>query len=401
MRMTWLIVRLTGAAMVLATAPLLCELLLLSAAACCRPLARQRRGSSFARVQQLVILVPSHNEEASIGRCVDSLRASAGDAATILVIAHNCVDATAQRAAAGGAKVLVLDDPARRGKGHALTAGFAAALTAYGADAVMVIDADSTVSAGLVDEVRSALARSQGVQCRYESQAASVRPARARLRALAFRCMNVVRPLGRHRLGLSSGIFGNGFALRADVLERVPYSAFSVVEDLEFHLALVTAGIATEFLPSARVLAAVPEGATGEQVQSARWEGGRFCMLRTRGPALVLEVLRGRLTLLEPLLDLLSLPLGFAAFLLCMIALLPSGVFRMYALWGALVMSLHLAIGLALGPDPMAELRALSGVPFYILRKISLLPRTLRTSRNQADWVRTTRAPWTRGAERG
>ena len=81
--------------------------------------------------------------------------------------------------------------------------------------------------------------------------------------------------------------------------------------------------------------------------------------------------------------------------------LLPADIFRMYALCGLLVMSFHLAMGLVLSPAPKTEVQALSGVPLYILRKLSMLPKTLRASRAHAAWVRTSRAPWTRGTEGG
>ena len=81
------------------------------------------------------------------------------------------------------------------------------------------------------------------MQCRYEMESTTDR-ANTRLSALAFRAFNVIRPRGRARLGFSAGILGNGFAISRAVLEAVPYDAFSVVEDLEYHLHLVMAGCA-------------------------------------------------------------------------------------------------------------------------------------------------------------
>ena len=63
----------------------------------------------------LTVLVPAHNEEALIGRCIRSVLASASSGVDVLVVAHNCTDATAVRAEAAGAHVLVLNDPGQTG----------------------------------------------------------------------------------------------------------------------------------------------------------------------------------------------------------------------------------------------------------------------------------------------
>ena len=93
--------------------------------------------------------------------------------------------------------------------------------------------------------------------------------------SFAFVAFNVVRARGRARLGLSAGIFGNGFGLHREVIQEVPFNANSVVEDLEYHLNLVRAGIRVEFLNSASVLGEIPVGGRGAATQRSRWEGGK------------------------------------------------------------------------------------------------------------------------------
>jgi cellulose synthase/poly-beta-1,6-N-acetylglucosamine synthase-like glycosyltransferase len=380
-----------GALLVVATVPLLIELLLITLAAMTPLRKRSSALISLPPFGRLVILIPSHNEEFNIGRCVESLAASAGGAGDILVIAHNCNDSTAERGRAAGAMVSVLNNPELRGKGNALEHGFHMAFQDLGADAVLIVDADSTVSANLVGCVRQRLGYALALQCLYECRSAADNPG-SRLRALAFFCMNVVRPMGRQRLHLSSGIFGNGFALRRQVIEQVPYSAHSIVEDLEFHLSLLAAGIRCEFVEEARVWAEVPASGRAITTQSARWEGGRLRMLRSHGPSLMLQVLRGRFSLLEPLLDLAGLPIAIETVVLVLLLLLPSHVLRLYALSGMAILALHLFFAIYSGPDPSADLRALVQVPKYVVSKIGMLPAILRMTRSRAAWVRTSRA---------
>src|SRR2546430_4653158 len=93
--------------------------LLVLAVASLRRLPAPRRP---ARLPRLVVLVPAHDEEQLIGRCVASLRAQSYPAVhyRVVVIADNCRDATALLAAAGGAEVLVRRDDRAPGKGQAL-----------------------------------------------------------------------------------------------------------------------------------------------------------------------------------------------------------------------------------------------------------------------------------------
>jgi glycosyltransferase involved in cell wall biosynthesis len=112
---------------VVATLPLLVELLVLSVAALL-PQARVEHEEPKAVPMPITVLIPAHNEEALIGRCLRSVLVAADSATEVLVVAHNCTDATAAQAEAAGAKVLVLNDPSQIGKGSALRWGFTAAL---------------------------------------------------------------------------------------------------------------------------------------------------------------------------------------------------------------------------------------------------------------------------------
>jgi len=153
-----------GIVLVLATLPLLAELLVLTIAASL-PEARAQDKKAGLELLSLSILIPAHNEEALIGRCIRSVRASAGSGTEVLVVAHNCTDATAKLAEAAGARVLELDDPGQTGKGCALSYGFVE-LMAGASQGVLVVDADSVVDRGLVGAVRHRfLAGARALQC--------------------------------------------------------------------------------------------------------------------------------------------------------------------------------------------------------------------------------------------
>ena len=373
------------------TLPLTAELAVLTVAYLVPIRRRPSRTRSVAELN-LAVIVPAHNEELLIGGCVESLRASAcGSGARIFVIAHNCSDQTAERAAEAGAEVLVLNDRNACGKGFALRFGFEHVFS-QAADAALVIDADSTVSENLIEVVRNALGRGADVvQCRYEMRSAGSR-ARGELAALALRGFNLIRPAGRSKLGLSAGILGNGFAIGKTVFSQIPYRALSLVEDLEYHLHLVIAEKRVHFLDQATVSAELPDTVSGEATQRSRWEGGRFGAARQWWLPLAKNVLRGRLRLLEPLADLAGLPIAYAAFLLLILFALPFEWLRIYAVAALAVIALHVVTAAWAGGDFLKQLRLLLTAPAYICWKLRLLPLLLRGSSANAAWVRTERA---------
>ena len=232
----------------------------------------------------------------------------------------------------------------------------------------------------------------EAVQCRYEMDSSAERPA-TRLTSLAFRGFNVVRPAGRDRLGLSAGIVGNGFAIRQALLAQNSYNSLSVVEDLEFHIRLVLSGKRVQFLHDAKVSSAMPSSKQGEVTQRSRWEGGRANAARTWFVPLLKQLTQGRLRILEPLLDLTSLPIGYAVFLLLIAGCFPLVWVRVYVLLAVTAIGGHVLAAAWSGSDFAGDMRILARVPGYILWKLCMLPSLLRSSRPEAAWVRTERQP--------
>jgi hypothetical protein len=382
-----------AALIVLCTAPLFLDLALCLIGNLRRPI---RPRAAVKRAIRLAVVVPAHDEEESIGTAVASIQ-SADSRIPIWVVAHNCGDATAAVAAKTGACVLELDDLNARGKGAALRHGFHAALQA-GANAVMVVDADSTVSVNLIAATRAALEEgAEATQCRYELEFAASPNAGPldHLRATAFLGMNVLRARGRAGLGLSTGISGNGFALTAATLERVPFLADSIVEDVEYHTRLACAGVRVAWIGEAFVHAGLAgqgsAGGSAQAAQEARWEGGRLGVALHRARPLLSTILHGNMHALETLASLWSLPLsrGIATLLLC--AILPVDWLHGYAVACAATALLYVLGSALLGTEPLRDLGSLAAAPLYMAWKAVITPLVLRTSRSKAAWIRTHR----------
>jgi cellulose synthase/poly-beta-1,6-N-acetylglucosamine synthase-like glycosyltransferase len=354
---------------------------------------RRRRERKLQAPFRLCIVVPAHNEEQNIARCVKSLLAVDCTAIElgVTVVADNCDDLTAIAAEGAGARVLVRHNALERGKGYALDFAFRT-LGIAGCDAFAVVDADSEVSSNFATELVAILASgADAVQCRYLVRNAH-ESIRTRLMSVALSAFNVLRPKGRDRLGLSAGIYGNGFALSSETLRDVPYTSASVVEDLEYHIALLKAGKKVRFVEAATVYGDMPGSGAGVKTQRARWEGGRLRMLLEKAPGMANEIVRGNFSLLEPCLDLLLLPLAFHVALLSLAALTPFWPVRTIAFAGLSIVALHLIAAIRIAGGGLIEFSVLLAAPFYIVWKIVLIPRLLKTSRSKSAWIRTERA---------
>lgn len=368
-------------------------LALLTAAAC---LPARRSPPQVRSLQRVAVVIPAHNEEALIQRTLRSLKADADRRIQLHVIADNCSDRTAALARAEGVTVLERVDSERRGKGWALDYAFAH-LMPQGFDAFLIVDADSEVEPGFFDALIERLeSGADAVQAAY-LPTGSATDTKARLIRIARQAWNVLRLRGRERLGLSVGILGNGFGLTRETLQAVPYISRSIVEDLEYHILLVSAGRRVQFAASAMVRGEMPTEGKALDTQRARWEGGRFRVLADHGRALAGRALRGDMKSAELLGDLTLLPLAYHVGLLVLglgLALVASAASLQTLVAISLgVLVWHVLIAVVIGDGGWRDLVALLSVPIYILLKISRLGAVLKTARSGANWIRTARDP--------
>jgi cellulose synthase/poly-beta-1,6-N-acetylglucosamine synthase-like glycosyltransferase len=355
---------------------------------------QDRGASGHERIKRLAVVIPAHNEAATISRCIHSLaqceRPYAALETSIIVVADNCSDVTAELALGSGARVIERHDSERRGKGFALQFAFGKLLE-EGFDAVVVVDADSVVETNLLTEVVRLLNRgADGVQVRDLPLNIDDSP-RTRLLNVAMSAFNVLRPLGRSRLRLSCGILGNGFALSRATLKAVAYSAYSIVEDLEYHIRLVRAGFKIEFANRTTVRAEMPAGGTAARTQRVRWEGGRVRMIAQNVPLLVREAFFGKPRLLEPLLELLLLPLAIHVLLLACTAVIPFALAQTYAALALALVAGHVSLGILVAGGTLSDFAAILAVPGYLAWKLVLIPRTFQSAGSNSEWVRTER----------
>ncbi|MBE9609560.1 glycosyltransferase family 2 protein [Chitinilyticum piscinae] len=337
--------------------------------------------------EPITMLVPAHNEAATLPLILPGLLAAARQdgACRVVVIADNCTDTTAMVARGLGAEVMERNDPVLRGKGHALAWAFASVPDSFW---YLVIDADTRLGEGFFAALRRVLADAPaGVQVRYLPQTIS-QDWQGPLRHWALQGFNTLRPRARAQLGEPVGILGNGFVLAASTLQQVPYRAGSIVEDLEYQLALTRAGLRLAWCEDAIVYGEMPAG-EGAKVQRCRWEGGRLALLRQQCLPQLRRWLAGDACGRHALEELLLLPLSLQLLLLT-VALFAPAPLHWLAIAGLLVLAAHALQALSALPWPQ-QLAAVRILPRYLCWKLARLPETLRQSRRNAAWIRSSR----------
>jgi cellulose synthase/poly-beta-1,6-N-acetylglucosamine synthase-like glycosyltransferase len=230
---------------------------------------------------RLAIVIPAHDEAGGIAETVQSCLAADYPRSLIypIVIADNCTDQTAAIAVEAGATVVERFDRTKKSKGYALEYLFES-LSETGQldllDAVVIIDADTTIDRTLFSDFdRELSAGRDWIQC-YYTVADPNRTWRTRLLNYAFSLYNGVMPLGQNQIGSSAGFRGNGMCFSIRGLKRRPWKSYGLVEDMDHSWSIRIAGEHITFLPESRVYGAMPSNQSDAAAsQRRRWEFGR------------------------------------------------------------------------------------------------------------------------------
>lgn len=354
---------------------------------------------------RFAVIVPAHDEELGIGATLASFQALDYPPGlfAVHVVADNCSDGTAAIVRSYGMTVHERHDLDAPGKGPALN-WLRDRLIADGEafDAVVVVDADTTVAPDLLREFDAALQDGARVAQGHYSVRDPGASASTSFRYAALACRHYLRPLARTRLGVSCGLYGNGMAFTRDVITSRDWSGH-LVEDAELQNELLLDGVHVEFVPAAQLYAEMPRDLDAAHSQNARWERGRIELVRRYVPRHLRTALSrpGRRVpaadavldhLTPPISVLVGMQLGAAA--VSTAALPIGGRWARRGLWisvaGTAVVGVHAIVGLAAVGAPAHHYRALLTAPRQILWKIRLWAGVLRRG-DSVGWVRTRR----------
>jgi cellulose synthase/poly-beta-1,6-N-acetylglucosamine synthase-like glycosyltransferase len=349
---------------------------------------------------RIAVLVPAHNESASIAGTVALLLRELAPTDRLVVVADNCSDDTQLQAAGAGAEVIARQDSTRRGKGFALAFGMEHLNRTGAPDVLVIFDADCSISSGGIEYLaRVAVSLNRPIQADYLLRAPATATPRTTISALAFLVRNRVRPLGLKRIGVPCHLMGSGMAFPWHVIRKAPPYGDNLVEDLAMGLDLSLLGHPPYFCPEVQVESELPNAAQAAIGQRKRWEHGMLATLIQFGPRLARAGLQQGPARLVQALDLAVPPLAM------LVAILLFTVCGGSILWGlglsplapvAIAMTSLCAVAVAVGISwarfarDTVPFRILASIPLYFLWKLPLYLSFIRGKR-QKGWVRTDR----------
>lgn len=228
----------------------------------------------------VTVIIPAHNEQATIEQTVQSCLAQTYPIQQVIVVADNCTDSTAERAREAGAVVIV-------GKGGSKASAQNLALPHVSSDVVLAIDGDATlnapavaymvekISAGCVGTCPAALPKDTGtIYSQY----------RTIYHAVANGWVRRMQDVLGRQLVLS----GMANCHRTDVLREIgSFPDDNITEDFNLTWALHRRGYRVAFTPQAFVYTQEPTSLRELLSQMHRWTSGfAQTMVKHQGPLL-------------------------------------------------------------------------------------------------------------------
>lgn len=241
------------------------------------------------------ILIPAHNEEILLGKCLESINEIEypKDKYKIVVIADNCNDNTAMIAMVKGAICLERSMPDLMGKGHAL--GWALKqidIDAY--HAILIIDADNIVDPQILMELDCSVSSgSRIIQC-HNAIGNPDASWFTRIQHIVRVIDNTFVHCAKHKLGWSSFLMGNGMCFVKDILKKHPWRSVSLCEDFEYYTQLILNDEFIDFNYNAKVFHQESTSLGQAYTQRSRWSSGKFELMRTHALRMLCHGIRKR-----------------------------------------------------------------------------------------------------------
>jgi poly-beta-1,6-N-acetyl-D-glucosamine synthase len=244
-----------------------------------RPVARRPQlPSGWGPPVTVAVVVPAHNEAATIEQTIRSCLRQTYPVAQIIVVADNCTDATAALARAAGATVI-------EGHGGSKAAAQNLALPSVVADLVVALDGDNTLDVTAVAHLVATMRAGHAGTC------AAVLPKDtatiySQYRTLYHACSNGWTKKIQDALGRQLVLNGMANCHRTDVLATMGgFPDDSVTEDFNLTWALHRRGYSVVFTPEAFVYTQEPTSFRELIGQMHRWTAGfAQCMVTHQAP---------------------------------------------------------------------------------------------------------------------
>ena len=259
----------------------------------------RKKETLHAPMHRFAVLIAARNEEAVIGKLIDSIKAQSypGRLVTIFVAADNCTDATAEAARSHGAEVYERYDMTRRGKGYALDF-LLREIKLRGHvrfDGYIVLDADNVLDRDFILHMNETFSAGHDIVTCYRSSKNYGDNWISAGYALWFLRESRYLNSARARLGSSCGVSGIGFLFSQAVLDAQGggWPFHLLTEDIEFTIDNVTRGMKVGYCPDAIAYDEQPISFRQSWAQRLRWSRGYLQVFKKYGRALISGIFSG------------------------------------------------------------------------------------------------------------
>ena len=259
----------------------------------------RKKETLHAPMHRFAVLIAARNEEAVIGKLIDSIKAQSypGRLVKIFVAADNCTDATAEAARSHGAEVYERYDMTRCGKGYALDFLLREIkLRGYGRfDGYIVLDADNVLDRDFILHMNETFSAGHDIVTCYRSSKNYGNNWISAGYALWFLRESRYLNSARARLGSSCGVSGTGFLFSQAVLDAQGggWPFHLLTEDIEFTIDNVTRGMKVGYCPDAIAYDEQPISFRQSWAQRLRWSRGYLQVFKKYGRALISGIFSG------------------------------------------------------------------------------------------------------------
>ena len=259
----------------------------------------RKKETLHAPMHRFAVLIAARNEEAVIGKLIDSIKAQSypGRLVKIFVAADNCTDATAEAARSHGAEVYERYDMTRCGKGYALDFLLREIkLRGHGRfDGYIVLDADNVLDRDFILHMNETFSAGHDIVTCYRSSKNYGDNWISAGYALWFLRESRYLNSARARLGSSCGVSGTGFLFSQAVLDAQGggWPFHLLTEDIEFTIDNVTRGMKVGYCPDAIAYDEQPISFRQSWAQRLRWSRGYLQVFKKYGRALISGIFSG------------------------------------------------------------------------------------------------------------
>ena len=259
----------------------------------------RKKETLHAPMHRFAVLIAARNEEAVIGKLIDSIKAQSypGRLVKIFVAADNCTDATAEAARSHGAEVYERYDMTRRGKGYALDFLLREIkLRGHGRfDGYIVLDADNVLDRDFILHMNETFSAGHDIVTCYRSSKNYGDNWISAGYALWFLRESRYLNSARARLGSSCGVSGTGFLFSQAVLDAQGggWPFHLLTEDIEFTIDNVTRGMKVGYCPDAIAYDEQPISFRQSWAQRLRWSRWYLQVFKKYGRALISGIFSG------------------------------------------------------------------------------------------------------------